>query len=103
MAPKITLPTVTVPKVALPKVALPKVALPKVALPKVTLPTLPAVDERLTTALRDAAYVTVGIGVLAVRQVDAGVKSAANTVRHTAATTATTATTQIKGLVHSAR
>jgi hypothetical protein len=59
------------PKVALPTVTIPKVTIPKVTLPKITVPSMPTIDERLTSALRDAAYITVGIGVLAVQQADA--------------------------------
>jgi hypothetical protein len=66
-----TRPTVKLPTVKLPTVKLPTVKLPTVKLPTGTVPSLPAVDERVIAAVRDAAYVTVGLGVLAVQQTEA--------------------------------
>jgi hypothetical protein len=66
-----TRPTVKRPTLKVPTVKLPTVKLPTVTAPKVTMPTMPVVDERILAAVRDAAYITVGIGVLAVQQTEA--------------------------------
>lgn len=60
-------------KFDLPKFELPKFDLPKFEFPKFDMPTfdLPAVDEKFTAAIRDAAYITVGLGVVAVERADA--------------------------------
>jgi hypothetical protein len=69
--PTVKLPNVTVPNVKFPTVKLPTVKLPTFTAPKVTMPTAPVVDERILAAVRDAAYVTVGLGVIAVQQTEA--------------------------------
>lgn len=65
-----TFPSFDLTNVQLPNVQLP-VQLPDVKLPDVTFPdvTLPEIDtDRLVGIARDAAYVGIGLGVLAVQQ-----------------------------------
>ena len=68
-SPKI--PTVKIPAVKIPAVKIPAVKMPEFTAPKVTMPTMPVVDERILAAVRDAAYITVGLGVIAVQQTEA--------------------------------
>jgi len=58
------------PKFDLSKFELPKFDLPKFDLSKIDLPKfdLPKLDDNVTAALRDAAYITVGLGVTAVER-----------------------------------
>lgn len=68
---KIDWSAIDLPKIDLPKIDLPKVDLPKVQVPKVDVGgvELPEVDtDRLVGLARDAAYVSIGLGVLAVQQ-----------------------------------
>lgn len=61
------------PRIDLSKFELPKFELPKFDLPKFDVDSfdLPAIDDKLTAALRDAAYITVGLGVVAVERAQA--------------------------------
>lgn len=73
------------PAVKLPEIKLPEIKLPEFKLPEVKMPDLSALtkgfdfssldagkladlDDKLIAAVRDAAYITVGFGVLAVQQ-----------------------------------
>jgi hypothetical protein len=73
--PSIDLTRLDLSKIELPKIDLPKIDLPKVDLPKVDLVTL--ADSARDTA-RDAAYVAIGAGVLAVREVNIRTRSIAS-------------------------
>ena len=55
------------PKVEFPKVEFPKVEFPKVEFPKVDLPDLEGLDEKVTAVAKDAAYITIGLAVLALQ------------------------------------
>jgi hypothetical protein len=71
--PKIDFSKVELPKIDLSKVELPKIDLSKVELPKVELPEFPAIDlddldEKLTGLAKDAVYITIGFGVLAIQK-----------------------------------
>ncbi len=59
-------PAVDLTKLDLSKIEMPKIDLPKVELPRVELPRVDA--DKVVAAARDAAYVTIGFGVLAFQQ-----------------------------------
>ena len=77
------------PKVTMPKVTMPKFAMPKVAMPKVQMPTLPSlsalpfaqVEHNVVAVARDAAYASIGLGVLAVQQAQRGVAAVSGQLR----------------------
>ena len=65
---------------------LPKVQIPKVQMPKVQMPALPSlslaqVEHDVVTAARDAAYASIGLGVLAVQQAQRGVAAVTGQLR----------------------
>jgi hypothetical protein len=59
-------PAVDLTKLDLSKIDLPKFDLPKIDLPNVDLPNV--ATDKVVAAARDAAYVTIGFGVLAFQQ-----------------------------------
>jgi hypothetical protein len=75
------------PKIQLPNVQLPKVQLPKVQLPTLaSLPTLPRlqvaqVEHEVVAVARDAAYASIGLGVLAIQQAQRGVAAVTGQLR----------------------
>jgi hypothetical protein len=81
--PKIDLPKIDLPKVEFPKIDLPKVEFPKIDLtklefpqvdvPQIDLPDFPRIDlgdldEKVTGLAKDAVYITIGFGVLALQK-----------------------------------
>jgi hypothetical protein len=69
--PKFDMTKVDLPKFELPKFDMPKIDMPKIDMPKIDMPKveLPEVDmDRVSAFARDAAYVGIGLTVLAVQQ-----------------------------------
>jgi hypothetical protein len=66
---------IDLPRIDLPRIDLPRIDLPQVDLPKVDLVTL--ADTARDTA-RDAAYIAIGAGVLAAREVQIRTRSIAS-------------------------
>jgi hypothetical protein len=69
----IDIPKIDLSKVEFPKIDLSKVELPKIDLPKVELPDFPTLDlddldEKVTGLAKDAVYITIGFGVLALQK-----------------------------------
>ena len=68
-----TFPSVDFSKLDLSKLDLSKLDLSKFGLPKMPTPTLPEVDtDAVISAAKDAAFVTIGLAVLAVQKLQAG-------------------------------
>jgi hypothetical protein len=70
---KIEFPKIDLSKVEFPKVEFPKVEFPKIDLPQVDLPDFPTLDlddldEKVTGLAKDAVYITIGFGVLALQK-----------------------------------
>jgi hypothetical protein len=71
--PKIDFPKIDFSKVDFPKIDFSKVDFPKIDFPKVDLPDFPAIDlddldEKVTGLAKDAVYITIGFGVLAIQK-----------------------------------
>jgi hypothetical protein len=71
--PKVDFSKIEFPKVDFSKIEFPKVDLPKVEFPKVEFPDLPTIDlddldEKITGVAKDAVYITIGFGVLALQK-----------------------------------
>jgi hypothetical protein len=64
-----------------PKVQLPKVQLPKVQLPALTGLPLAQIEHDVVAVARDAAYASIGLGVLAVQQAQRGVAAVSGQLR----------------------
>lgn len=81
--PASRLPKVELPKFEMPKVTLPKFELPKFELPKLDLAALawPRLEQDVVAVARDAAYATLGLGVLAVQQVQSGIAAVSDQLR----------------------
>lgn len=80
-AAKATTRTSKLPEIKLPEIKLPEIKMPEIKMPELKMPTFPSVDfsaldanklagldDKLVGAVRDAAYVTIGFGVLAFQQ-----------------------------------
>lgn len=71
--PKVDFSKIEFPKIDLSKVEFPKVEFPKIDLPQVDLPDFPTLDlddldEKVTGLAKDAVYITIGFGVLALQK-----------------------------------
>jgi hypothetical protein len=71
--PKVDFSKIEMPKVDFSKIEMPKVDFPKMEMPKVELPDFPAIDlddldEKITGLAKDAVYITIGFGVLAIQK-----------------------------------
>ena len=70
-----TIPTIQLPKFELPKFDLPKFELPKFELPKFDVPNFEVPDlptaEQVTSYVRDAAYIGVGLAAMTVERLQA--------------------------------
>lgn len=70
---KIDFPKIDFSKIDVPKVDVSRFELPKVDFPKVELPEFPSIDlddldEKVTGLAKDAVYITIGFGVLALQK-----------------------------------
>jgi hypothetical protein len=85
--PKFDLPKFDLPKLDLSKFDVTKLDLPKFDLPKLDLPTfdVPEIDvDRVAGVVRDAAYVGIGLAVLAVQRVQTARRDATASVERQA-------------------
>jgi hypothetical protein len=68
-------PSVDFSKFEMPKFEMPKIEMPKIEMPEIDLPTIDV--AKLTEAVRDLAYLSVGLGVAAFGQVREIIRDAA--------------------------
>jgi hypothetical protein len=79
--PKLDLTRFEMPKFGMPKFEMPKFEMPRAQLPHLAMP---RIEQDVVAVVRDAAYATIGLGVLAAQQAQRGVAAVSGQLRRTA-------------------